>query len=168
MHVEIREEQPGDEAAVRAVNDEAFGQALEGRIVDALRANGAVALSLVAVHDGQIVGHILYSPASIDGKVDGAALGPMAVLPSAQRMGVGSRLVEAGIRSLEASGCPFIIVLGHPEYYPRFGFRPASTRGIRCAWDVPDEAFMIHVLDEQQLEDVAGVAQYRQEFSTID
>lgn len=166
MNIDVREEHPEDEAAIRAVNDQAFGQDLEGRIVDALRSNGVVKLSLVATHDDQIVGHIMFSPASIDGMVQGAALGPMAVVPAAQGQGVGSRLVQAGIKQLEKSGCPFIIVLGHADYYPRFGFQPASARGIACKWEVPDEAFMILVFDEKQLEGATGMAQYRNEFST--
>jgi putative acetyltransferase len=167
VDIEIREERPGDEAAVRAVNDEAFGQALEGRVVDALRANRASKLSLVATQNDQIVGHIMYSPATIGGGVEGAALGPMAVLPEVQRQGIGSRLIEFGSSHLKESGCPFIVVLGHAGYYPRFGFQPASTRGIRCEWEVPDEAFMILALHENSLDDVTGTAKYRHEFSTI-
>lgn len=167
MDIEIREERPGDEAAVRAVHDEAFGQELEGRVVDALRANRATRLSLVATRNDQIIGHIMYSPATIDGRIEGAALGPMAVLPDAQGQGIGSRLIEFGNSHLKESGCPFIVVLGHAGYYPRFGFRPASTRGIRCEWEVPDEAFMILALDENSLDGVTGTAKYRHEFSTI-
>lgn len=166
VNIEIREERPGDETAIRVVNDQAFGQELEGQIVDALRANGAVKLSLVATRDDQIIGHIMYSPAKIGGRIEGAALGPMAVLPGVQGQGIGSRLIESGNGLLKESGCPFIIVLGHAGFYPRFGFRPASTRGISCEWEVPDEAFMILALDESCLDDVAGRASYRHEFST--
>src|SRR5262245_51676333 len=127
----IREERPADEAEVRDVNARAFGQELEGRIVDALRANQATLLSLVAIQQTRVVGHILYSPATI-GDVSGAGLAPMAVLPEFQRQGIGSALVEAGNRTLKDAGCPFIIVLGHAEFYPRFGFTPASTRGVTC------------------------------------
>lgn len=120
--IEIREEQPGDIRAIREVNRLAFGQDLEGKIVDALRSNGAVLLSLVAVQEGRVVGHIVYSPSSM-GELAGAALGPMAVLPQHQRQRIGSRLVEAGNQKLKDSGCPFIVVLGHANYYPRFGFK---------------------------------------------
>jgi putative acetyltransferase len=167
MDIEIRKERPGDEAAVRAVNDEAFGRKLEGRVVEALRVNGASKLSLVATRNDQIIGHIMYSPATIDGRIEGAALGPMAVLPDAQGQGIGSRLIEFGNNHLKESGCPFIVVLGHAGYYRRFGFQPASTRGIGCEWDVPEEAFMILALDENSLNDVTGTAKYRHEFSTI-
>lgn len=164
--LDIREERPDDIRAIRDVNDRAFGQQQEGRIVDALRSNAAILLSLVATVDGQVVGHILYSPASM-GDVQGAALGPMAVWPSRQRQGIGSKLVEAGNRQINDTGCPFIIVLGHTHFYPRFGFQPASARGIRCEWDVPDDVFMLLVLDEQKMEGVSGLAKYRDEFSTV-
>jgi putative acetyltransferase len=164
--IEIRREREGDQTAVRNVNDRAFGQDLEGRIVDALRSNGAVLLSLVAVLDTRIVGHILYSPASI-GEVTGAGLGPMAVLPEFQRQGIGSMLVRAGNQTLNDAGCPFAVVLGHADFYPRFGFTPARTRGVTCEWDVPDDVFMLLVLDELRMRGVSGLATYRPEFSTV-
>lgn len=162
--IEIREERPDDADAVRDVNDRAFGQPLEGRIVAALRARGGVMLSLVAVVDDHVVGHILYSPIAV-GDREGAALGPMAVTPEHQRHGIGGRLIGEGRRRLDANGCPFIIVLGHDTYYPRFGFVRASTFGITCEWEVPDEAFMVQVLDESGMTGVTGVATYRREFS---
>jgi putative acetyltransferase len=92
-------------------------------------------------------------------------LAPMAVLPEFQRQGVGSGLVQAGIEILRESKCPFIIVLGHPEYYPRFGFEPASRYRIRSQWEgVPDPAFMILWLDKTMTNHVSGVAKYRDEF----
>ena len=112
-------------AAIRELNMLAFGQDQEGRIVDALRLHGAALLSLVATLDGQVVGHVMYSGLSV-GDNQGAALGPMAVKPEHQRQGIGSQLIEAGNRKLKEAGCPFIVVVGHPGYYPRFGFRPAS------------------------------------------
>ncbi|MBI1872757.1 MAG: N-acetyltransferase [Acidobacteria bacterium] len=164
--IEIRPEQPGDIPAIRDVNRRAFGQDQEGNIVDALRANGAAVLSLVAAVDGRVVGHIMYSPLLVGG-VQGAALGPMAVLPEHQHRGIGTSLVEAGNRQLRHDGCPFIAVLGHATFYPRFGFRPANTYGITCEWDVPDDVFMMLVLDEAKMSDVVGIAKYRTEFSTV-
>jgi putative acetyltransferase len=164
--LDIREERSDDVAAIRDVNNRAFGQTQEGHIVDALRSNRAVLASLVAALDGQVVGHILYSPASI-GDVSGSALGPMAVLPVHQRRGIGSKLVEAGNQYMKDAGWPFIIVLGHPRFYPRFGFKPASTRGIRCEWDVPDNVFMLLVVDEQKMQKVSGLAKYQDEFSIV-
>ena len=164
--IEIREEHPGDVTAVRDVNRRAFGQDQEGNIVEALRLNGAALLSLVATLDGQVVGHIMYSSLSV-GDDQGAALGPMAVLPEHQRQGIGSQLIEAGNRKLKEAGCPFIVVVGHAEYYPRFGFRPASTYGITCEWEVPDNVFMALALDPGKMQGVAGLAKYRHEFSTV-
>jgi len=165
--IEIREERADDIAAVRDLNRRAFGQDQESNIVDALRANGAALLSLVATLNGQVVGHIMYSPLSIDGKFEGAALGPMAVLPQCQREGIGTKLIEAGNRKLKDDGCPFIIVVGHADYYPRFGFKPASEHGIKCEWDVPDNVFMLLVLDQAKMAGVAGLAKYRPEFSSV-
>jgi putative acetyltransferase len=162
--VRIRPEQAADFAAIREVNRRAFGQEQEGVIVDALRANGAALLSLVASLDDRIVGHILYSPARV-GDLSGAALGPMAVLPDHQRQGIGSRLVEAGNQQLREAGCPFVVVVGHPAFYPRFGFQPARTYGLACEWEIPDEVFMVKVLDGSRVWDTAGLVRYRPEFS---
>ena len=167
MSIEIREELPGDVAAIREVNRRAFGQEQEANIVDALRANGVSLLSLVATLDGRVVGHIMYSPISVGGEFTGGALGPMSVLPEHQRQGVGSRLVEAGTRKLRDAGCPFIIVLGHADFYPRFGFRPAGAHGIKCEWEVPDDVFLLLILDEARMQGVSGMAKYRHEFSTV-
>ena len=162
----VRDERPDDIEAVRAVNRNAFAQDQEGRIVDALRDNGAVTLSLVATRADAIVGHILFSPITV-GDVEGAALGPMAVVPECQRHGIGSRLVEAGIERLARAGCPFVIVLGHSGFYPRFGFEPASRHGITCEWDVPDDVFMVLPLDRPTVSGLSGLARYRPEFSRI-
>jgi len=165
--IEIREEGPHDVAAVRDLNRRAFGQDQESNIVDALRGSGAALLSLVATVNDRLVGHIMYSSAVIGDSVTGAALGPMAVLPECQRQGIGSKLVEAGNQKLKDAGCPFIIVMGHADYYPRFGFRPASEHGIKCEWDVPDDVFMLLVLDQAKVQGVSGLARYRHEFSSV-
>ena len=164
--IEIREEQPDDVDAIRNVNKRAFGQEQEGHIVDALRSNGAALLSLVATLNGRVVGHVMYSPITV-GDVTGAALGPMAVLPEHQRLGIGSKLVEAGNQKLKDAGWPFIIVLGHSHFYPRFGFTPASALGITCEWDVPADVFMVLILDQQKMDGISGSAKYRQEFSSV-
>jgi putative acetyltransferase len=166
MAIEIRHELPDDVAAIRDVNKRAFGQDQEGNIVDALRSNGAALLSLVVALNSEIVGHIMFSPITV-GDATGAALGPMAVLPEQQRTGIGSKLVEAGIRALKDAGYPFIIVLGHTNYYPRFGFVPASRLGICCEWQVSDDVFMVLVLDQAKMAGVSGLAKYRHEFSTV-
>jgi putative acetyltransferase len=165
----VRPEQPDDIPAIREINGLAFGQDLEGRIVDALRANGAIHASLVATIGDRIVGHILFSPVRLEGEVvlAGTALGPMAVLPELQRHGVGSMLVEEGIRRMRDRGAPFVIVLGHPEYYPRFGFVPASRYQIRSTWDVPDPVFMVLPLSPGSLPSVPTTAKYRAEFDYV-
>ena len=167
MSVEIRKERAADVAAIRDVNKRAFGQEQEGNIIDALRANGAVLLSLVAVLNDEIVGHIMYSPAILGGQVEGAALGPMAVLPEYQRQGIGTKLVEAGNEQLKETGFPVVVVVGHADYYPRFGFERASPHGIECEWEVPEEAFMLFVLDAGKMSGVSGLAKYRHEFSSV-
>ena len=168
MPVEVRDEYQGDIPAIRDLNKRAFEQDQEANIIDALRSNRAVMLSMVAISDGQVVGHIMYSPISIDGKVSGAALGPMAVLPEYQGQGVGSELIKKGNQRLRNDGCPFIIVLGHSEYYARFGFEPASMHEITCEWDVPDNVFMVLILDEAKMRGISGVAKYRPEFSSVE
>jgi putative acetyltransferase len=166
--VTIQPERPDDIAAVRTLNETAFGQPSEAAIVDSIRAACPDAVSLVAVDDSQVVGHIFFSPVFASGErgtKQGMGLAPMAVLPERQRQGVGSMLVQAGIEAMRERDCPFIIVLGHPEYYPRFGFVPASQHGLSCQWDgVPDEAFMVLILDEDAMAGVSGTARYRDEF----
>ena len=166
--ITIREEGPDDEQAVREVLVEAFGQELEADLVDKLRKGCDELLALVALMEDRIVGHILFSPAVIEGreqKLQGMALAPMAVLTEYQQQGIGSQLVQAGIEALKQAECPFIILVGHPTYYPRFGFEPASQHGIRSEWEVPDDAFMVLLLDEQQKDGLSGTAKYRPEFS---
>jgi len=164
--IEVRPEEQRDISAVRDLNDAAFGDIAEGSIVDALREACPDAISLVAVDGGQVVGHIFFSPVTVEGtEICGMGLAPMAVLPERQGQGIGSKLVHAGIDTVRAQGWPFLIVLGHPEFYTRFGFEPASRRGLRCQWEgVPDEAFMVLVFDEDAMVGVSGVASYRVEF----
>jgi putative acetyltransferase len=164
----IREGRPGDIPAIQHVNKLAFGGAQEAQLVDALRKSQAVLLSLVAVQEEQLVGHILYSPVTAgtgESLAVGAGLGPLAVSPTYQRQGIGSQLVESGNQMLCQMACPFIVVLGHPGYYPRFGFQPASCYGIHCEWDVPDDAFLIMVMDSAKMAGVSGLARYHGAFS---
>lgn len=166
--IEIREELPEDADSIREVNERAFGQPQEARLVDALRRSCPDLLSLVALKDGAILGHILFTPVLVEGPAEtfsGRALGPMAVIPQHQKRGLGTALVQAGIQRLKAIGFSFIIVVGHPAYYPRFGFKPAREQGILCPWDVPDEAFMILTLRPSEVKGMIGVVRYRPEFS---
>ena len=168
----IRDERSADAAAIRAVLEAAFPQPVEADLVDKLRLACAERVSLVAVEDDRVVGHILFTPATIErpeGPIVGYGLAPMAVLPEFQNRGIGSALVRAGIERLRRSRCPFVIVLGHPEYYPRFGFVRASTHGVRCQWEgVPDDAFMVLILEASIASQVAGLAKYRREFDEAD
>lgn len=164
----IRPEGPGDQRAVRRVNEEAFGGAVEADLVEALRAAGAVTLSLVAEQDDRIVGHILFSPVTIGAGTasgHGLALGPMAVVPDLQRRGIGGRLVEAGLDACRRAGHERVVVVGHPAYYPRFGFVPASRFGLACEFEVPDEVFMALELRAGAYAEVAGTVRYRPEFA---
>jgi putative acetyltransferase len=170
LMITIREERPEDTKAVREVYIGAFGQELEADLVDQMRQRCDDLLALVAVMEGRIVGHILFSPAVIERRkrtVHGMALAPMAVLPEYQRQGIGSQMVRAGIEALKQVECAFIILVGLPTYYPRFGFEPASRYKIRSEWAVPRDAFMVLVLDEQQKDALSGVAKYRPEFSEV-
>ncbi len=169
MLINIREERPEDIAMIRGVNIEAFGRSQEANLIEMLRTNGGILLSLLATNEDQIVGHILYSAVTVgsgERKIIGAGLGPMAVLPEYQRRGIGTKLIEFGTTRLKQSGCPFIVVLGHADYYPRFGFRPASDYGLKCEWSVPDNAFMALALNESKIRDLSGLAKYRAEFSS--
>lgn len=165
----IRLEQPGDITGIRDINEKAFGQSQEANIIDNLSKNCDNVLSLVAIERMKIVGHIFFSPVTIEGEneiVKGMGLAPMAVSPEYQRQGIGSQLVDSGIMELRKNNCPFIIVLGNPEYYSRFGFELASQYGIQSQWEgIPDNAFMILWLDKSMINQTSGIAKYRSEFN---
>lgn len=164
--IEIREESPEDIPAVHSVNEAAFARPAEAHLVDKLRAACDDYVSFVAVDSGVVVGHILFTPITLDSNgLVGMGLAPLAVLPSHQRQGIGSRLVRRGLAYLRPSGCPFVIVLGHSHYYPRFGFERASVYGLISQWDgVPDEAFMVIVFNKDAMPREGSVARYRAEF----
>jgi len=164
----IRKETTKDILDIRMLNDLVFAGPVEGSIVDAIRKRSTESLSLVAVVDDKIIGHIFFSPVEID-KLNGIqamGLGPMAVLPEYQRQGIGTALVKQGIKQLQQSGCAVVVVLGHAEYYPRFGFSPASRHGLKCQWDgVPDDAFMVKFLKPDYDGVVSRTVQYMKEFN---
>ncbi len=166
--IDIREETVEDIPAIRVINERAFEQPAEANVVDKLRETCPGFLSFVAVLNGQVVGHILFTPAVIDGNgipVQGMGLAPVAVLPELQNRGIGSELNRRGIEILRKMDVPFVIVLGHAEYYPRFGFEKASRYSIISQWEgIPDEAFMILILNPKAMEGVSGIARYRDEF----
>lgn len=165
----IRAETVEDYAAVRRVNELAFGQPDEAALVEALR-SVSPHVSLVAVDDLQVVGHIFFSPVTIESEGPGAAamgLAPMAVLPERQNQEIGSRLVREGLEECRRIGFGVVVVLGHPNYYPRFGFVPAATKGLRCKWPVPDEVFMVTELTPGALRGLRGLVEYRPEFDNV-
>lgn len=165
MDIGVRPESPDDREAVLRVNRLAFGRDDEGRLVDALRDGGSARVSLVAEVDGHVVGHILFSDLPIvapHGTVGALALAPMAVAPSFQRRGIGSALVREGLRACRASGHRIVVVLGHPEFYPRFGFS-AGTAGRRRS-PLPGPAFMAAELVPGAPEGVEGEARYSPPF----
>ena len=165
--ISIRAEKPEDHESVRRVNELAFGRRNEADLVDALRANAHPYVSLVAIIDEQVVGHIFFSPVSIEAETGAFAamgLAPMAVLPERQNQGIGSKLVREGLEECKRIGEEIVVVLGHPNYYPRFGFMPASRKGLRSEYDVPDEAFMVAELAEGVLGGRHGLVKYHPEF----
>ncbi len=166
--VTVRPERDGDAPAIRGVNLAAFGQPAEADLVDALRRNRAVLLSMIAELDGELVGHILFSPVVIDrpgSQVAAVGLAPMAVAPGHQRAGIGSRLVRAGLDALRDAGQRAVVVVGHPGYYPRFGFIPGADRGVR--WEHGhDDAFFVLELVAGSLAG-GGVARYRPELDAV-
>ena len=171
MNATIRAEAPRDIEAIHRVNVAAFGQEEEARLVDALRDAGVLTVSLVAIADGAVVGHIAFSPVTVtraDGSSrEGIGLAPMAVRPDAQRRGVGARMITEGLARLRAAGHRFCVVLGHPEYYPGFGFAPASRYGLRWEHPCPDEAFMALALTPDGLDGVEGVVRYHAAFEGV-
>lgn len=165
----IRSEQPGDVAGVRAVNEAAFDTRAEADLVDALRARARPIVSLVAEQHAGIVGHILFSPVTLLGHEELGLMGlaPMAVLPAHQRQGIGSALVRAGLEACREQGVPGVVVLGHRDFYPRFGFVPAWRFGIRSEYDVADDVFMIVELEAGVLRGRSGTIRYHPAFANV-
>ena len=166
----IRPENVEEFAAIREVNELAFGRSAEANLVDALRRSGKVVASLIAIEDEKIIGHIFFSPVVIETPAQSIkiiGLAPMAVLPAFQKRGIGAALVNAGLDACKKSGHAAVIVLGHPHYYPRFGFVPASRFGIKSEYDVRDEAFMALELQTDALTNCAGMAKYQEEFNEL-
>jgi putative acetyltransferase len=166
----VRAETTEDHDGVHRVIALAFGQPAEADLVDALRANASPYISIVAVADERVVGHIFFSPVTIESEnsvFTAIGLAPMAVLPEYQNQGIGSQLVREGLRECQRLGYDIVVVLGHPEFYPRFGFAPASRKGIRSEYDVRDEVFMVMELREGSLGGREGLVRYHLEFSKV-
>lgn len=167
---EVRAERSDDAAAVRAVHEAAFERAAEALLVDALRARARPVVSLVAEVDGAIVGHAMLSPVALPGHPNARLMGlaPVGVLPAHQRRGVGSALVRAGLDACRRRDVGAVVVLGHPAYYPRFGFAPAGRFGLGCEYDAPAEAFMALELRPGQLAGVSGTVRYHAAFRDLE
>jgi len=163
----IRPEFPEDQASIHYVNQEAFGRIQEADLVDKLRKRGVLTISLVAILDTAIVGHIAFSAVEIASEKSSfvaLTLAPVAVLPAHQNKGIGSKLVTTGLRECHRLGHDIVVLAGHPNYYPRFGFVRAYPKGIECEFEVPDEAWMIAELKHGALAGGQGKVRFQPEF----
>ncbi len=168
--LKIRPEVPTDIPAIRHVQALAFGRPNEANLVDALRRAGTLTVSLVAEQGKRVVGHIAFSPVTIvsdTATIEAIGLGPMAVLPDDQRQGIGSQLVQAGLATCSETRYGVVVVLGHPHYYPKFGFTPSKPHGIAWEHEVPEEVFMVKELQRGALARTRGVVQYGPAFNEV-
>jgi|SRR5882724_8591774 len=165
----IREERQGDAERIRGVNLAAFETSTEADLVDALRRDATPLVSLVAEDDQNVMGHILFSPVTLASAPGLTLMGlaPMAVVPSRQRQGVGTALVREGLERCRQLNAAAVVVLGHPEYYPRFGFVPAIRLSLRSEYDVPEETFMVRELRDGVLRGLSGTVRYHPVFGTF-
>lgn len=166
----IQEETPKDINKIYEINKRAFGEEIEAKIVDALRENDELILSLVAKVDNLAIGHIAFSEVKINsGETTHKAigLGPMAILPEYQRKGYGTKLVEQGLKIISKRDYEIVVVLGHPDFYPKFGFVPSKTYGIQCEFECPPEAFMVKELKPDALKGITGKVYYSSKFSEV-
>src|SRR5262245_13385759 len=164
--IAVRPELSSDCDAVRRVHMLAFPSSTEALLVDRLRGS-AGSISLVAIEAGEVVGHILFTEAMLvrsGPTVRIAGLGPMAVRPSRQRSGIGSELARRGLAECRREGYAAVVVVGHPAYYPRFGFHRGSRFGLSCQFDVPDDVFMAAELRPGALAG-GGEVRYAPEFA---
>jgi putative acetyltransferase len=164
--VEIRNETPNDYSAIRELNERAFGGPVEAKLVDMLRAANNIVISLVAVHQNRVVGHILFSPVTVaeaPGTLRAVGLAPMSVLPEFQNRGIGSQLVREGLEACKRAGYEVVVVLGHTKYYPRFGFVKAKDCGLDNEYHA-DDSFMVLELQKGVLRGVRGLVRYSSEF----
>lgn len=167
----VRWERSADHAAVFNINARAFGGPNEARLVDALRESARPQISLVAVLEGRVTGHIFFSPVTVGSGArawEAIGLAPMAVEPEWQKRGIGSELVRAGLAVCRAIRRPAVFVLGHPDYYPRFGFRPAPPLGLRFRGPEFDPAFMVAELEPGVLAGRTGEVRYLPDFDRFE
>ncbi|HEY9610661.1 N-acetyltransferase [Allocoleopsis sp.] len=157
---------------IREVVKAAFGQITEAELIEVIRKsqNFIPELSIVATEDGKVLGHILFSPIVIETRermIPALALAPLAVIPERQGEGIGRQLVQVGLSKCRELGHEIVVVLGHPDYYPRFGFKKASQFGVEAPFSVPDEAFMVLELKPGVLSDVSGIVRYPAYFDAV-
>ncbi|GAB5536206.1 MAG: N-acetyltransferase [Rubricoccaceae bacterium] len=167
--IRIRPERPDDATAIRRTTELAFGQPDEADLVDRLRPTAGY-IGRVATLDRVVVGHIAFSQMTLSPTRPGLVvfgLAPMAVLPDRQREGIGSALVREGLDACQRAGADAVFVLGHPAYYPRFGFSPAADVGLASEYDVPREAFMVRECRVGALKHATGVACYHPAFAAL-
>ncbi|MFT5288215.1 MAG: putative acetyltransferase [Planctomycetota bacterium] len=167
MHV--RDECVGDHAGVRSLVNAAFGTPEEAPLIEELRQSPGV-ISLIAEQSNTILGHILFSPMWVEGEGSArsaVALAPLAVRPTAQGQGHGTKLVQAGLERCKRAGFDLCVVIGSPAYYRRFGFEPATPHGLRNPFGVEDEHFMVHALTPGALQACAGNLIYDQAFDAL-
>jgi putative acetyltransferase len=167
--VKIREENKTDLDAIYTVNLSAFETPAEANLVNVLRDSVQLIISLVADVDGATIGHIMFSPVMLSGHTNLKIMGlaPMAVIPTQQNRGVGSALVKAGLERCRKLDYSAVVVLGHPKYYPRFGFIPSSEFNITSEYEVPDDVFMAMELKPLALRNVSGTIKYSDAFSNV-
>jgi predicted N-acetyltransferase YhbS len=166
----IRQEVPSDTPAITWVNDLAFDRPNEGQLVRKLRklADFEPRLSLVCEHDSKIKGHILLFPIKIkgnNGNFQSLSLGPIAVVPDHQKQGIGGSLIREGHTAAVELGYNSVVLLGHPTYYPRFGYKPASLWNLTNPWGIHNEAFMAVELEKDALKEISGLAVYPDAFN---
>ena len=167
-NVLLRKEMSEDIKQIRNINSIAFDTKAEADLVDRLRDSGIPIISLVAEIDEKLVGHILFTPMTIDNSdIKIAGLAPMAVLPEYQNKGIGSALVEKGLKYCTNEKYEAVAVLGHPNYYPKFGFVPSTRFDLISEYDVPKEVFMVKELVSNLLSKVSGVIKYHEEFGKL-
>lgn len=162
----VRPERPEDFASIAAVVTEAFPTSVESQLVEALRNSGRLSVSLVAVVNDQVVGHIAFSPVTVEGVGGGAGLAPVAVRLGSRRKGIGALLVREGLAAARASGFGFAVVLGEPAYYSRFGFSPASRWGLSDEYGGGD-AFQALELSPGAIPSGGGLVKFAPEFSAF-
>lgn len=165
----IRDEEDRDLQAVREIVSAEFDTGGEAELVDQLRAEADPRISLVAEEDGVIVGHVMFSPVTVDEHPEAKLMGlaPLAVLYDYQGRGIGSALVRAGLERCRELGVLGVVVVGHPDYYPRFGFAPASRFGLKCEYDVPEDAFLALELAPGALAGKSGTVRYHAAFGRL-